>query len=109
MCPQHQRTGRRAILLESREVERQIKALRIKAERLGELIVEFGTTLKRRPAAEIIREDQAHYDLATLPTPPEILAAMRGWQESFEIADQLRQAISRARELAQQRARLGLK
>jgi hypothetical protein len=109
MSPDDQRAQKGAILLEYQEVQEQINALHVKAQRLGERISEFGRLLQKSPAEQILREDQPHHSLAHSPTHPDLMAAMRGWQESFEIADNLRQAIVRSRELHQQKERLGLK
>jgi hypothetical protein len=110
MSPEDQRAQKGAILLESQEVEAQISALLVRARRLGSKISEFGELLQTQPAREIMKEDQAHRNIAVNgPTSKETLAAMRGWQESFDIADQLRQAMNRAQELGRQKAQLGLK
>lgn len=110
MSPDDQRAQKGQILLEYQEVQEQIAALQVKAQRLGEKITEFGRLLQSSPAERILREDQPHHSIAYHgPTQPDLLAAMRGWQESFEIAGNLREAIKRLKELGQQKERLGLK
>jgi len=108
MSPDDQRAQKGAVLLEFQEVTDQIKALEIKAERLGEKIAQFGNLLKHHAAHSIMKEDQAHHGLAIGPTSPELLAAMRGWQDSFEITESLRLAMHRLTELKRQKAQLGL-
>jgi len=109
MSPEDQRAQKAAILLAHQETEDQIKALVVQAQRLGEHIETFGRHLRMVPAQNIMREGQEDHNIAQGPTPPEVVKAMSGWEKSFEIADRLRQAMSRLEHLDQQKVQLGLR
>jgi hypothetical protein len=99
MSPEDQKVQKGEVLIEYQEVEDQIKALEVKAKRIGEAISTFGNWMQQSPVTHIYLHNQAHHGFSVEFLPDLIYRTMREWEQSFEVADKLRQANRRLLEL----------
>ncbi len=97
------------VLVEYQEVEDQIKALMVKAARIGGVIKDFGERLEKNPMTKIYRGDQETHNILVETVPEAFVAIVRGWEIAFDIADALRQAQKRLNELSEQKRMLGIR
>jgi|HubBroStandDraft_4_1064222.scaffolds.fasta_scaffold462001_2 hypothetical protein len=99
---------RKDVFWEDHEVNEEIGRLLVKAKTLGERISKFGNWLQKTPALNIYHHEQEQHGCRTEALPPEIHQAMKDWEESFAIADKLRQLQRRLVELKDRKSTLGM-
>jgi hypothetical protein len=110
MSPDEQKELKGRVLVEYQEVEDLINLLEAQAKSIGDDISAFGHMLQNGPAQNVFRHNQSHHDVAVASYVSEkIQKSMRDWEKCFDLADELRQAYNRRRELTDQKQRLGLR
>jgi hypothetical protein len=90
MAADEQDQQRKELLWEEHQANEEIARLIAEAKTLGELISKFGSWLQKSPAVNIYHRDQEQHGCHTECLPAEIHQAMKGWEQSFNIADRLR-------------------
>jgi hypothetical protein len=108
MSPEEKREQKAKVLLEYSETQEEIAALEVRAKRMGADIAKFGELMRRSPAIHIYRREQEQHGLPVESIPSAILETMKGWEQSFEVADKLRQARRRLSDLEEQKKQLHL-
>ena len=108
MSPEEKREQKARVLLEYQETQEEIAALEIKAKRIGIEISRFGQWMQHTPAINIYRREQEQYGLPIETMPGEMLEAMKGWENHFELSDKLRQARRRLADLEEEKKQLHL-
>lgn len=108
MTEDEKRRQQADLLLEFQDTEHEIAHLQEKAKRIGELIAQFGEWMKHSPTTHVFRGDQAHHGYSVIPSDQRIVAALNA-DEAFTLADELRSASARLRDLEERKRKLGLR
>ena len=96
------------VLVDNQDTEAHLGQLRVKAQRMGDLLTTFGKWLSGSPEINIYRAGQANFDFNVEATATEYILALNP-NQYFELANEIRETTAKLRRLEAMKQNLGLK
>jgi hypothetical protein len=97
------------VLYEYHEASENLTALKENARRIGKDIQQFGKWLETEPAEKIYVNTQQQYGLMTANRLDDKYALAVDFQKALILADEIRAATAKVKDLQESKTRLGLK
>jgi hypothetical protein len=95
------------LLLDFHKEKQKLGHLKLKAERLGKTLAEFGCWMQTCPEMRVFRHKDAHCGFFPSPTAEEYIQALSPDQH-FDVAQEIRETLERLADLQEKKERFGL-